>query len=392
MLRSMQCLIIDRSRPRHTAKILRFDPGYLLSTVHIRFAARGSGTLQRAPILERLIARASCSARAADWRAEAFRAIVSEPVPVPPLAAASLYASLGDVPGAWVCLATPVHLVAGMSNVTLSQSGILDLGRAETESLATDFNRVFDDAGVRLLVGRPALLLCVFDRALTVATHDPEEVVGRDPFDFQAAGADARRLHRLMSEMEMWLFGHAVNRARAARSLLPVTSMWLWGGGAPVSALPIALGWTAGRDPLFAAFGAAREFPNEAGGGVVVCAEQPGSTAWPEVEERWLAPAVAALRSGRIRRLELSAADRRFSVGRSQAWRFWRRPRPWWESFAGEGGESLEREGRDSFAGEGGESLEREGRESFAGEGGESLEREGGGSFDGQGGKSHGFQ
>jgi len=60
---------------------------------------------------------------------------------------------------------------------------------------------------------------------------------------------------------------------------------------------------------------------------------KPGSSEWLDVERRWLVPAVAALRSGRLKRLDLSAADRRFSVGRGLNLRFWRRPRPWWESY-----------------------------------------------------------
>jgi len=71
----------------------------------------------------------------------------------------------------------------------------------------------------------------------------------------------------------------------------------------------------------------------------LVCIDQPGSDTWPGVEHQWLTPAVAALQSGRIKRLDLSAAERRFSIGRGAALRFWRRPRPWWESFEIKGGE-----------------------------------------------------
>jgi hypothetical protein len=107
----------------------------------------------------------------------------------------------------------------------------------------------------------------------------------------------------------------------------------MWGGGGLTTELPAFSGWTAGQDPFFAAFGAAQRFPDEGGAGVAVCAQQPASPEWPDVERRWLAPGVAALESGRIERLELSAADRRFSVTKGPHLRFWRRPRPWWESY-----------------------------------------------------------
>ncbi|HEY3654515.1 MAG TPA: hypothetical protein VGL34_05940 [Steroidobacteraceae bacterium] len=287
--------------------------------------------MQRSPLLERLIARASTPARVADWRAEAFRVIAPEEGVMPPIAATALNA--GTAAGAWVCIATAVHFSAGMSNVTMPADGIVELDNAEAETLATDFNRVFAGAGMRLRVSRGAVLLCVFDQRLEVTTHDPEAAGGHDVFDFQPAGADAPRLRRLMSEMEMWLFDHEVNRARAAHARQVITGLWLWGGGATGSTRPTVHGWTAGQDVFFAAFGQEARFPSEAGAGVVACVDQPGSSAWPAVEQRWLAPALTALKSGRIAGLDLSAGNWRFSLRRAPNWRFWRRPRPWWESF-----------------------------------------------------------
>lgn len=227
-----------------------------------------------------------------------------------------------------------------MSTVILASDGVLTLDADEAALLAVDFNRVFDGAGVRLSAIRNASvraeLLCTCDESLAVATQDPELAAGHDVFGFQPAGRDAPRLKRLMSEMEMWLFEHDVNRARAFRDVPPVSALWLWGGGLTGEPVCSVHGWTAGADPLFAAFGCETKFPDEAHAvrsGVVVCEEQPGTDEWGEVERRWLAPAVAALRAGRIERLELSAAARCFSVGRGPNLRFWHRPRPWWESY-----------------------------------------------------------
>ena len=252
---------------------------------------------------------------------------------MPPIAAAVLHASGGPMAGEWVCVATPVHFLAGMTSVTMPDGGTLDVSRSDIEVLAVDFNRVFGGGGVRLRVARSGVLLCAFDEALQVTTHDPEDVVGRDVFSFQPEGTGARRLRRLMSEIEMWLFDHDVNRTRAAHALPPITGLWLWGGGSMLSAMPAVHGWTAGEDPLFAAFFVETEFPSEASCGVVVCTECPGSAAWIDVERRWLAPTIASLQSGRIDRLELSAGRQCFTIGKGFGRRFWCRPRPWWESF-----------------------------------------------------------
>jgi hypothetical protein len=350
-----------------------------LSTVYFRFATPGSATLQRAAVLERLIARADAATRVGDWRTEAFRVVAPPNAPMPSVAAAACRASSVATPGAWVCMAAPVHLVAGMSNVTLSTDGLLRVTKTEADLLAADFNRVFGGAGVQLVRGHTATLLCVFDRPQDVVTRDPEDVVGQDVFGYQASGASAPRLRGLMSEMEMWFYDHEVNRARTASALPVITGLWLWGGGAPIPVLPIIDGWTAGEDPLFAALGDQQEFPRPAtsrragarsAAGVIVTADHPGSRTWPEVERRWLAPAVAALRTGLIQRLELSSGNRRFGVGRGHALRFWRRAKPWWASFGMHGSapaDGARFEGEPGGSGEG---------ERFEGEPGGSREGE----------------
>lgn len=304
-----------------------------MTTLYVRFP---TSVLEprRAPLLERLLARASAPVRIDDWRADGFRAIAVSPEPMPPIAPTALCAAGNPAPGAWACIATPVHLTAGMTHVAMPKDGSLTLNDEEAASLAAEFNRVFADAGMRLWVGRDALLLCLFDDRLEVATRDPEEALGTsDVFEFQARGPDAPKLRRLASEMEMWLFDHSVNRARAARGQLPITGFWLWGGGARLQNMPAVKGWTAGQDPLFTAFGSIGDYPSAGGSGVLVCAEHPGSDAWSHVERRWLDPAFRALRSGRLAEIRLSAGAWRFDVSGGVNWRFWRRTRPWWEAF-----------------------------------------------------------
>jgi hypothetical protein len=311
-----------------------FSRGTPLSILYFRFAARSSDGAQRSPMLERLVARAGDPSRVEDWRTEAFRVIAPGVQRLPSIAATIVpEAGSGADSAAWACIATPVHLSAGMRSVTMAADGILNLAPVEAAALSAGFNRVFGGAGVRLSVGREALLCCLFDDRIEAVTRDPAEVAGNDVFGFQPRGPDGGRLRRLMSEMEMWLFDHPVNRTRSSQARQPVTGLWLWGGGPTGEALPLVRGWCAGQDPFFAAFGSEHEFPRAAGDGVVVCGEQPGSNEWREVERRWLVPAVAALREGRLQRLDLSAADRRFSVGKGVSLRFWRRPRPWWESY-----------------------------------------------------------
>ena len=319
-----------------------------MSTIYIRFVARASPPLQRSPLIERLIARASTSARVLDWRADAFGLLGPPGTRMPPVAtmalrggvagdtgaagAAALGAASGAAVGAWVCVATPVHLSAGMTHVTFPVEGMLCLDAVEASVLAADFNLVFAGAGVRMAAGGGGTLLCVFDEPLLVATHDPEVAVGQDVFDFQPSGRDAPRLRRLTSEIEMWLFDHAVNRQRMGRGQPAITGLWFWGGGEASADIPTLPLWAAGRDVFFAVFGEAAEWPRESASGVVVLDDCPGSDTWSAVERRWLQPAVAELGAGHIAQIHVSGAQRRFTITRGLNLRFWRRPRPWWEA------------------------------------------------------------
>jgi hypothetical protein len=316
-----------------------------VSSQYFRFAVRDNSRL-RVPPLEQLLARADGWVPVADWRADAFRVIAPQAACMPAVAAAALCADraalhtgaadagcadAGAVSAAWVCAATPVHYVAEMTSVRLGWDGMLALTQAGAETLASDFNRVWKGSGIHLTASRSAQLFCIFDLTLDVITRDPEDVLGRHIEEFLPTGADSGRLRQLISETEMWLFEHEANRARTALNLPAINGLWFWGGGAPVASLPIVEGWTAGDDLFFNAFGTARD--DKFSSGVIAAGCAPGSDQWQEVESRWLQPAIDKLRAREIQQLRISAADRCYTVTARGLRRFWRRRKPWWESF-----------------------------------------------------------
>jgi hypothetical protein len=303
-----------------------------VSIHYFRFTHRGAGSRLRARLLERLLARADTPTVVTDWRADAFRLIAPQSASMPGVGAAALCAEQGLVDAASVFIATPVHYIAEMSNVRLAADGILSLSRPDADALAADFNRVWHDAGIRLVSGRPQTpLFCLTDRALDAATRDPEDVLDRHIENYLPSGADAPRLRQLMSEIEMWLFEHAVNRTRSAGAAPAVNGLWLWGGGSALASLPPVEGWTAGNDPFFNSFAGSRAVPAS---GVIVIDAEPGTDAWRDAESRWLERSLEDLHSGRISRLDLSAGGRCFSVKGRWNWRPWRGRRPWWEYLA----------------------------------------------------------
>jgi hypothetical protein len=301
-----------------------------VSSQYFRILARAPVEPRRSALLEQLLARADAAKPVGDWRADAFRIIAPQAV-LPAIAPAALRADGGAADAAWACLATPVHYVAEMTSVRLSGDGILSMTPVAAATLAADFNQVWNGSGVRMMAGGSAQLYCIFDQLLNVTTRDPQDVLDRHIEEYLPAGADAPRLRQLMSELEMWLFEHGENGVRAAAGLPRISGLWLWGGGAPLASLPKVQGWAAGDDVYFSALSAQRSETSD--NGVIVAAATPGSDAWHDIESRWLKPAAARLRAGLLTRLEISAGDRCFGLTARAIRRFWRRSKPWWESF-----------------------------------------------------------
>lgn len=311
-------------------------------TVYFRFAASCPAGPERSALLERLLARAEPAVAVPDWRADALRIIAGADASLAPASAALAARGARSDPaplqpaggsGEWAFVATPVQLIAGPRGVHMPADGVLALEDAEVSALVGDFNRVFGGDGIRLHAGRGPLLLCTVPAPMRAATFAPEELAGRDILDFMPQGPDAGEVRRLMTEVQMWLHEHAINEDRAARAVPLISALWLWGAGSTRAPLPAVQGWAAGEDPLFGAFGSQAHYPGAVGSGVIVVAHGPQSPEWRDVEERWLAPAAADLKAGRLRRLLLSAADRRFELSARGARRFWRRARPWPEYF-----------------------------------------------------------
>ena len=284
----------------------------------------GAPLPQRSPLLERLLADARPE-RTADWRADAWAQLAPGSA-LPPLAPARL-AALGVRAEGFALLASPVHYVAELSNVRLPAGGLLRLSEDEARQLAADFSAVWRNAPVRL-VATGDVLCCLFDAPLQVVTHDPQRALGRHVDAFAPAGKDAARLRALGSEVEMWLFEHALNRARAERGEPAVNGLWLWGGGETPISLPRPGGGTQGDDVLFELFKVARADEAQ----LWVTDAVPGSEAWGVVETDWLAPAARAHRPGRTPGLTLSSGDRLWRVSAGRRLRFWRRTLPWWQS------------------------------------------------------------
>jgi hypothetical protein len=115
---------------------------------------------------------------------------------------------------------------------------------------------------------------------------------------------------------------------------LPITGLWLWGGGPTVSRLPTLRGAIAGADPLFAAWPAlsvrpsSDSKPGRAAPRSSSSRSLPGTEVWQDAQAAWIAAGACTAAWGSIERLDLSAGERRYRRERGLAMALWRRTGP----------------------------------------------------------------
>ena len=252
------------------------------------------------------------------------------------LAALRLWGQTGDRPNVWVAAADPVHLEARLDHLCLyaltgAQWPGSDL-RAIFDFLQKSLGDDTSFAFVR--VGKYGYLRG--DEALATASVSAAVIDGQEPDEFMPSGESAAGYHRLSGEMQMCLHDHEINLRREAQGLMPVNSVWFWGGGkAPqkkVQKLPLLFG----DDPLFKGYwesctGVMGPWP----GNFAKCLDiaikdlvvvTPASDKGGDSLAAYIEELRGLLKTGRLNKLVLLFRDGLTAeVGRFDAFRLWRR-------------------------------------------------------------------
>ena len=222
---------------------------------------------------------------------------------------------------AW--FATPLHLIAGLTTLHLSADGVLRLSTDEARELTAAFASTFGNDGLALHALDDGSLLLAGLGACAAETVDPavlaEQAASQALASAQPVGEGAATLRALMTEIEMWLHDLPLNRQREAAGLLPIRSLWVWGGGAPHHAE---------RQP------AAAVAPVDAASDFIVrtrdpwartCCRLAGLACEPlDLSAEFFARLAAELQRGEWSKLTLMTTDRAVSVCPSDRWRWWR--------------------------------------------------------------------
>jgi hypothetical protein len=156
-------------------------------------------------------------------------------------AGASGHAGLEANGVAWTFI-TPCHWNLGQAQITLDPPQALALNETESRALLRAMQPYFEEDGITLVYDTPARWLAHGEVFRTLVSASPERVVGRG--DIKPWMPAAPTLRRLQNEMQMLLYTHPVNEARAERGAYPVNSFWVSGSGAlatPISETTLPL-------------------------------------------------------------------------------------------------------------------------------------------------------
>jgi hypothetical protein len=233
----------------------------------------------------------------------------------------------------------PVHLVAGLNDLAAMQlQGSSRVTHEEHEALTATLNEHLTFENYELQPNNESGWLLRSTRELDATTIAPEHAFSEPLKHSLPTGPQGAELRRLMTEIQMLLHEHPVNRARARGGLPAINAAWLWGLGVlPRRAearpsLPSAYGHRNFLKGLYLIHGQsirAQDFT------VSSLLEHAQSDALAVLEEReadaldsqWLEPLARAMRRGALGHLHIWLHRWHITVTRGELLRFWRKPR-----------------------------------------------------------------
>ena len=227
--------------------------------------------------------------------------------------AAAQRRELGQDPGAmaWGCL-TPVHWHLGTEQLSMGDPARLLLDEATSRSLLAVVEPLFTSEGFEVRWGAASAWFIGHSSLAAMPCASLDRVIGRNVDRWLPAGAAARLLRRLQNEVQMALYGHALNEERERRGLLPVNSVWLSGCGVERAVAPPApMLETRLRSPALGEDWAAwtstwalldATLPDAGLTRLTLCGERSSVTfeaaaksAWRRLASRWQRPAILPL-------------------------------------------------------------------------------------------------
>ena len=234
---------------------------------------------------------------------------------------------------AWL-RADPAFVQVDLNCVRMLACGDIDLSADDCDALLQPLRPLFGDECFPISAPVPQRWYLMLPRdSKPPQCSPPDEVLGDDLHAHMPEGDAGRRWRRLLNEAQVILHNHPLNAQRIARGLLPVNSLWFWGGGVLPDHVRTDYRDVFSEDALLRGLGKlagviVQPAPTRFSGSPVEQDTLIDLRALRELaafERDWLLPAVAVLHKPDVLKLDF-ADGARYEISRRQRWRFWRRP------------------------------------------------------------------
>lgn len=236
--------------------------------------------------------------------------------------------------GFWL-RAQPIHFAAGLDRLTtVPLQGAARMSPAERAALSPILSDHLQSTGLQLHEGADGEWLLCSEAPLQVQTVTPEFAAASPRAEILPRGQDAGGLRRLMTEMQMLLHDHPVNRSRESRGLPVLNAIWVHGEGMLSEVRSASLPEASGDDVYLRGIyrlharsvqpkvGDAATFLSRVKGPTVAIIDPPDLHT---LETKWLAPLSRALVGGAISKLTLLFDEWRIDTDRASMFKMWRR-------------------------------------------------------------------
>lgn len=248
--------------------------------------------------------------------------------------------------GHWL-IVHPSHIEIARSHMLMADLRTLNLDEHHARMLFEAAKPYFDESGKTLLYGDAHTWFMRADGWTTLDTSTPDAACGMNLSDWLPRGDKSVEYRKLQNEVQMLWFQNPANSEREARGQRAINAFWPWGCASALETIPATAPLLATRDApgwlssLAHVRGAAlKEVADTDGDTIFVCdtvTEAAISTEWAawlahmkHLDKTVFAPALAAVREGRIKKLRmvLSHRDRHLELTTSKLAQnmFWRRP------------------------------------------------------------------
>lgn len=222
--------------------------------------------------------------------------------------------------------ADPAHVRAEMGVVRLLACGDLGLTQNEADEFIKPLKILFGDIGFPLSAAHPARWYLMLPKESRLPVFpSPDEAIGTDIFSVFPADDSAKRWRALLNEAQITLHNHPLNDERIRKGLLPVNSLYFWGGGVLPDQVRFHAENVMSDDWVVKSLMLHADVQNKEHSEGPALHDLRNLRDWSLFEREYLLPAVTELKSKKYMSIVLDFADgASYEIKSSQKWRFWR--------------------------------------------------------------------